>query len=430
MDSLTHSEVIKLLLQLSIILISGRLMAELARKLKQPAVVGEILAGIILGPTIFGWISPVAFENLFPPVGPTRLAFDGIAHLAVILLLFIAGLEVELQMVWKQGRQAAYTSFLGLAIPFFLGFIFPYYWPEFFGMETEGERLTFALFVGTAMSITALPVIARILMDLDLFRTNIGMLVVTSAMINDLLGWLIFSVIISMIGPGPAQGLSLTATILLTLGFTILMLTVGRALINKGLPYLNRNFAWPGGLLSMAIGACFLAAAFTEFIGIHAIFGAFIFGVAIGDSEHMLERAKEIVHQFINNIFAPIFFVSIGLRVNFLANFDLLLVLVVLLIAFAGKIVGSGVGARLGGYSWRESAAIGFGMNARGAMEIILGIIALENGLIGKQFFVALVIMALVTSMTSGPFMRRFLKPSLKVNAAGKDPTIPSHGHL
>ena len=412
MDSLTHSEVIKLLLQLSIILIAGRLMAELARKLRQPAVVGEILAGIILGPTVFGWISPASFENLFPPIGPTRLAFDGIAHLAVILLLFIAGLEVELQLVWKQGRQAAYTSLFGLVVPFILGFIFPYYWPEFFGMEDSADKLTFALFVGTAMSITALPVIVRILMDLDLFRTNTGMLVVTSAMINDLLGWLIFSVIISMIGPGPAQGLSLTATILLTLGFTILMLTLGRGLINRALPYLNRYFAWPGGLLSMAIGFCFLAAAFTEFIGIHAIFGAFIFGVAIGDSEHMTERAKEIVHHFINNIFAPIFFVSIGLKVNFLANFDLMLILAVLLIAFVGKIFGSGFGARLGGYSLRESAAIGFGMNARGAMEIILGIIALENGLINKQFFVALVIMALVTSMTSGPLMKRFMKPA------------------
>jgi Kef-type K+ transport system membrane component KefB len=387
-------------------------MAELARKLKQPAVVGEILAGIILGPTVFGWLSPESFENLFPPIGPTRLAFDGIAHLAVILLLFIAGLEVELQLVWKQGRQAAYTSLFGLVIPFVLGFSFPYIWPDFFGMEKDGEVLTFALFVGTAMSITALPVIVRILMDMDLFRTNTGMLVVTSAMINDLLGWLIFSVIISMIGPGPAQGMSLPLTILLTLGFTILMLTVGRGLINKGLPYLNRHFAWPGGLLSIAIGFCFLAAAFTEFIGIHAIFGAFIFGVAIGDSEHMSERAKEIVHHFINNIFAPIFFVSIGLKVNFLANFDLWLILAVLAIAFAGKVVGSGIGARLGGYSLRESTAIGFGMNARGAMEIILGLIALENGLIGKQFFVALVIMALITSMTSGPLMKHFMKPA------------------
>ena len=140
------------------------------------------------------------------------------------------------------------------------------------------------------------------------------------------------------------------------------------------------------------------------------MFGAFILGVALGDSEHMSERAKEIVHQFINNIFAPLFFVAIGLKVNFIQNFDLGLTLVILVVAFAGKILGSGLGTRLGGFTWKESLAAGFGMNARGAMEIILGLVALENGLIGEKLFVSLVIMALVTSMTSGPIMKTLLK--------------------
>ncbi|EMR04235.1 cation:proton antiporter [Cesiribacter andamanensis] len=430
MESLSHSEIVKLLLQLSIILISGRLMAELARKLKQPAVVGEILAGILLGPTVFGMLAPLQFETLFPPIGASALVFDGFVHIAVILLLFIAGLEVELNLVWQQGRQAVYTSMLGLIIPFILGFIFPFYFPAFFGREPEADPLIFALFVGTAMSITALPVIARILMDMNLFRTRTGMLIVASAMINDLLGWLIFSVIISMIGTGGGEGMSLGTTIALTLGFTILMLTAGKGVINRVLPWINRRFSWPGGLLSLSLGFCFLAAAFTEFIGIHAIFGAFILGVALGDSEHMPERAKEIVHHFVNNVFAPIFFVSIGLKVNFVANFDLMLVLVVLVLAFVGKIVGSGLGTYLGGYSRRESLAIGFGMNARGAMEIILGLIALENKIIDERFFVALVIMALITSITSGPLMRLFLNPPVKIIPPDKDPTLPTRGYM
>jgi Kef-type K+ transport system membrane component KefB len=168
--------------------------------------------------------------------------------------------------------------------------------------------------------------------------------------------------------------------------------------------------AWPGGLLSLSLALCFLAAAFTEYIGIHAIFGAFIVGVALGDSEHLSERAKEIVHQFINNIFAPLFFVSIGLKVNFIVNFDLTLTLAIIAIAFAGKIIGSGWGTRLGGFTWRESLAAAFGMNARGAMEIILGLVALENGLINEKVFVSLVIMALVTSMSSGPLMKWMLR--------------------
>jgi Kef-type K+ transport system membrane component KefB len=231
-----------------------------------------------------------------------------------------------------------------------------------------------------------------------------GLLVVASAMVDDVVGWMIFSVILSMIGKG--SDMPVWKTALLTLSFAALMLTVGRALLNRFLPWVNKTLAWPGGVLSLSLALCFLAAAFTEYIGIHAIFGAFIIGVALGDSEHFSERAKEIVHQFINNIFAPLFFVSIGLRVNFFTNFDLSLTLIILAIAFLGKITGAGIGTRLGGFTWRESFAAGFGLNARGAMEIILGIIALENGLIGEKVFVSLVIMALVTSMTSGPLMR------------------------
>ena len=410
MESLGHDEVIKLLLQLSIILLAGRLMAELARKFNQPAVVGEILAGILLGPTVFGMIAPGTFDAFFPTSGASYIVFEGVIHVSVILLLFIAGLEVELQLVLSQGKQALSTSFFGLVFPLALGFVFPFYFPLFFDQGPDADTLTFALFVGTAMSISALPVIARILMDLGIFRSKVGMLVIAAAMINDLIGWLIFSVIISMMGTSSAN-MSLVATIFLTLGFTIFMLTIGKGIINKVLPTINRNFAWPGGVLSLALSACFFASAFTEYIGIHAIFGAFILGVALGDSAHMPERAKEIVHHFVNNIFAPIFFVSIGLKVNFIQNFDLLLVLVVLVIAFAGKIIGSGLGAKLGGFTTRDSLAVGFGMNARGAMEIILGLVALKNDIIGQHFFVALVIMAILTSMVSGPLMRIFLAP-------------------
>nr|MCU0368682.1 cation:proton antiporter [Cyclobacteriaceae bacterium] len=411
MSKLSQHEIMNLLMQLGLMLLMGRLFAELARKVKQPAVVGEIIAGIILGPSILGMIQPDWFHGLFP-TGSSSLVLDGITQIAVVMLLFIAGLEVDLHIVLQQGRQAIYTSTLGLVIPFAFGFTFPYFFPEFFGSIDSSRHLAFSLFMGTSMAITALPVIARILMDLNLFKSKMGMLVISSAMINDLIGWLIFSVVLGMIGK--EQNVSLWNTILLTVGFTALMLTLGRGLINRGLPWINKKFAWPGGLLSLSLALCFFAASFTEYIGIHGIFGAFIVGVAVGDSEHMSERAKEIVHQFINNIFAPLFFVAIGLKVNFIANFDLLLTLVIIAIAFAGKIAGSGWGTKLGGFTWRESLAVGFGMNARGAMEIILGLVALENGLINEKVFVSLVIMALITSMSSGPLMKWMLKLKTK----------------
>jgi Kef-type K+ transport system membrane component KefB len=256
--------------------------------------------------------------------------------------------------------------------------------------------------------ITALPVVVRILMDLNLFKSKMGMLIVAAAMVNDIIGWLIFSVILSFMGK--SSSLSLFQTIGITLLFTFFMLTVGKNLINRTLPWVNKKFAWPGGVLSLAMAFCFISAAFTEWLGIHSIFGAFLLGVALGDSEHMSERAKEIVHQFINNIFAPLFFVSIGLKINFVANFDLLLTLAILAISFTGKIVGSGMGALRGGFDFKESMAVGFGMNARGAMEIILGLIALENGLINERVFVALVVLAIVSSMSSGPLMKWSLK--------------------
>lgn len=404
MAKLTHGELIQLMIQLSVMLALGRLMAEAARKFNQPAVVGEIVAGLILGPTVLGMISPDSFEFLFPLVGNSTLALDGFTRVAVVLLLFIAGLEVDLHIVFQQGKQALSTSFFGLIIPFFLGFIIPYLFPLFLGDTGDADLLLFSLFMGTAMSISALPVIVRIMMDLKLFKTRIGMLVVASAMVDDIIGWMIFSVILGLIGKG--QNMSIGYTVLLTLSFAIFMLTIGRGLLNRVLPWVNKKLAWPGGLLSLSMALCFLGAAFTEFIGIHAVFGAFMIGVALGDSEHLSEKAKEIVHQFINNIFAPLFFVSIGLKVNFLTQFDPLITLVVIVIAFAGKLLGCGVGAYLGGLSKRESLAAGFGMNARGAMEIILGLIAMESGLINQTIFVSLVIMALVTSMSSGPLMK------------------------
>ena len=385
----------------------GRIMAEVARKFKQPAVVGEILAGLLLGPTILGYISPGSFEMLFPNSGASAVVLDGFTQVAVVLLLFIAGLEVDLHIVFQQGKQALFSSSLGLIIPFFLGFIIPYSFPSFFGSISATDQLLFASFMGTAMAISALPVIVRIMMDLKLFKTKIGMLVVASAMIDDVIGWMIFSIILGIIGK--RDSMSIGNTLLLTIGFTTFILTIGRGLLNRLLPWVNKKLAWPGGLLSLSLAFCFLAAAFTEFIGIHAVFGAFIIGIALGDSEHMSERAKEIVHQFINNIFAPLFFVAIGLKVNFIVNFDPWLTLVILVIAFAGKIIGSGLGTRLGGFTWRESLAAGFGMNARGAMGIILGTVALENGLIDERIFVSLVIMALITSMTSGPLMKWML---------------------
>jgi len=188
------------------------------------------------------------------------------------------------------------------------------------------------------------------------------------------------------------------------------MLTVGRWAIHAILPWMQARVSWPAGVLSFAMALAMFAAAFTESIGIHAVFGSFIAGVALGDSSHLRERTRSTIDQFVSFVFAPIFFASIGLQVDFIEHFDLLLVGVVLMVAISTKVIGCGLGAKFAGMNGREALAVGFGMNARGAMGIILGLLALEYGVIGERMFVALVIMALVTSMMSGTIMQRLLQ--------------------
>jgi Kef-type K+ transport system membrane component KefB len=276
--------------------------------------------------------------------------------------------------------------------------------------HTAVDPLIFALFFAIAISISALPVIAKTLMDMGLYRSDFGMVVVSAAIFNDLVGWIVFAVVLGLIGDQSGDGNSIMLTIALTLAFVAATLTVGRWLIHKSLPVVKAYTRWPGGELSFALVLGLLGAAFTQWIGIHAIFGAFIVGVAIGDSSHLRERSRVIIDKFISFIFAPVFFASVGLKVNFFAHFDFLLVLTILTIACVCKLIGGFIGARWGEMPRREAWAVGFAMNSRGAMEIILGIIALEAGIIQERLFVALIIMAIVTSMMSGPFMQMILR--------------------
>ncbi|MBB6326106.1 Kef-type K+ transport system membrane component KefB [Algoriphagus iocasae] len=403
METLNHKEVINLLLQLAAMLIMARVFAELARKFKLPAVVGEIIAGIILGPTILGTLFPGAQDYLFGSHEMANVALDGFVQISVVLLLFIAGLEVELQVVWNQGKNALKIATASMVLPIIAGFVLAYAFPEFLGVNIN-DRAVASTFFGLAISITALAVVARILMDLGIFKTQTGLLIIAAAMIVDILGWIVFSVILSLSESG-AEGLGVWPTIGLTLFFTFFMLTLGKGMINGVLPWINKNLAWPGGLLSLSLAICFLAASFTEFIGIHAIFGAFIIGVALGDSEYLTEKAKEILHQFINNIFAPIFFVSIGLKVNFVEAFDPGVTGVVVILGLLAKYFGAYIGGRYAGISRKESIIVGFGLSTRGSMDIILGLIALETGLVSESLFIGLVILALISSIGSGPAM-------------------------
>ncbi len=415
METLTSEKIVVMFLSLGVLLLVARVLGELAQRVRQPAVLGELVAGVLLGPTVLGTVAPELSEYLFPSHGPNAVALDAIGTLAIVLFLLVAGMEVDLSTVWKQGKIGCKVGVASIAVPFSMAFAAALAVPEALGRQSEADPLIFALFMAIAMSISALPIIAKTLMDMDLYRSDLGMVVVSAAIFNDLVGWIVFAIILGFIGHhSGGGGNDIVLTISLTLAFAAAMLTAGRWLIHKALPFVQAYTRWPGGELSFAMILGLLGAAFTEWIGIHAIFGAFVAGVAVGDSSHLRERTRVVIDNFVSFIFAPVFFASIGLKVNFLTHFDLSLTAMVTCVAFVCKFAGSSIGARWGGMPPREGWAVGFAMISVGAMGIIVGMIALNAGIIGQSLFVALVVMAIVTSMASGPSMRMILRTKKK----------------
>jgi Kef-type K+ transport system membrane component KefB len=405
---MSHHDLVLFFLQICVMLAVGLVSGHVMRRLHQPAVLGELIGGIFLGPTVFGALAPNASDWLFPTESVTSLGLDTVIKIGMLFFLFVAGLEVDLAHLRQRGLTVVLTGILGILLPFGLGFgsvlLLPYLW----GLPGPEKTLSFALFIGAALSISALPVIARILMDLDLIQKELGVIVMTAATMNDLIGWSLFAVILSTLVPGNPDR-NLAATLGLVIGFAALILILGRWVGQPSLRWVRPFLVRPSGLIGLITVLVLAAAALAETLGIHAIFGAFLVGVAFRQALEDEDHTHEIIYQFAVSFFAPLYFVSIGLKANFAANLDWLLLLLLLFIACIGKIGGAGLGAWMGGMPAREALAVGFGMNARGAMEIILASVALEYQLIDQRIFVALVVMALVTSMLGGPVMQRLM---------------------
>jgi Kef-type K+ transport system membrane component KefB len=412
---LSRPDLVLFLLQIAVMLAVARLGGWLMRRIRQPAVLGELLGGIVLGPTVFSRLVPGAYAWLFPNEGVVALARDTLITFGMLFFLFEAGLEVNLAMVRRLRWRIAWTSVAGIALPFALGCGLVLFWPGPWGPGAQSHASTFALFVGAALSISALPVIARILMDLDLLTKDLGVVVISAATVNDLIGWSLFAIVLSTFVPNGLHSRGMGATLALTVGFYVLVLGIGRWVVRRAASWVQDHPSQRGIVTETVLVPVLLASAAAEFIGVHAFLGAFLVGVAA--SENLPERDPACVggqSQFALRFFAPIYFVSVGLKADFAVHFDLLLVSIVFVVATVGKVCGGVIGARLGGMPLREAWATGFAMNARGAMEIILASVALQHGLIDQRVFVALFTMAVVTSMLSGPVIQRLVrvKPS------------------
>jgi Kef-type K+ transport system membrane component KefB len=419
-SKLSSSEVLHFLIIVSLMLLSARLLGELCRKLKQPAIIGEVMAGIILGPSLLGSIFPNLFKEIFVSQPKAYGAYDGLANIGIMLLMFIAGFEIDLKQIRAQGKQAFSISMMGLFFPFAVGFAVAYYFYDHIFAEPSHNLVISAMFFGTALSITALSVITKILIDMNILQSKIGGLVLTAAMVDDFFGWILFSIILKMMGSGKEDASFLS--IILVLVFVVFMLTIGRWGINKLLSIAQQHLK-TGRIVTLCVFLCLVGAIVTEYLGVRGVFGAFLVGIAIGDSEYFSARHRLALHQFVVNVLAPLFFASIGLRLNFIENFDLKVVLIILGIACFAKLGGAWLGSRMSGMTNNESWAVAFGMNARGSQEVVLGLIALQAGIIDEQLFVGLVVMTIVTIGASGPLMRYFI---LKQEAAVANAKLPA----
>jgi Kef-type K+ transport system membrane component KefB len=387
-----------LLLQISAMLAVTLLLGRTVRRFGLPALVGELVGGILLGPTVLGVFFPGAHGWLFPATGTVAIARDGIIQFGLLLFLFIAGLEIELKHLAEQKRVIAFTSLLGVSIPFVAGVASVLLWPGLWQLSGERGEWVGPLFVGTILSISAIPVIARILIDLDLIRSSFGAVVLAAASMDGLIGWALFGIILSQFGVTEGVGSGWWLNIALVAALSTLIFSIGTISGRRVLKWITLRIGQSGSYVQLVLIVVLLAAAGAEWIGTHSIFGAFLVGVAMARTSEPRRQAHAALRVVTLEFFVPLYLVSIGLRTNFATNFDPLLVAVVLVVATFGKLAGAATGAWLGGRPVRESLAIGFALNARGTMGIVLTTVALDFNLIDERVFVALIFMAVATS--------------------------------
>lgn len=390
-----------LLLQIITIILVARVFGMLFKKINQPSVIGEIIAGIMLGPSFLGSYFPEISGFLFPAASLANLQF--LSQIGLILFMFVVGMELDLNILKNKAKEAIVISHASIIFPFFLGmlvalFIYEQYAPKNIGF------LSFALFTGIALSITAFPVLARIVQERGLTKTRLGNIVITCAAADDISAWCILAAVIAMVKAGSAM--SALATIALAILYVVIMLKVVQPFLRKlGTKYANKE------ALSRPVVAIFfitlLVSSFaTEIIGIHALFGAFMAGVVMPAKVSFRNIFIEKVEDVALVMLLPLFFVFTGLRtqIGLLNDAGLWGICgLIILAAVVGKFIGSALAARFVGQSWRDSLSIGALMNTRGLMELIVLNIGYDLGVLSPEIFAMMVIMALVTTFMTGP---------------------------
>lgn len=413
-DQKIEQLLVTVLLQLVVIILAARIGATLARGLRQPFVVGEIAAGLVLGPSCFGALFPEVSAAIFDPA--VNDVFGILSQLGLILLLFIVGLEFDFSHLRWRGRAAFAISLTGIALPFLLGLGLSLPMHPHLEMSRTGQPvhfLGFALFMGIAMSITAIPILGRLMMELNITRTQIGAITIAAAAVDDACGWIILATISSLV-QAQFQIWHSLGMVLATAVFFLFLVFVARPWLRL---FVRRALARGRGDLSLnslavVLVLLFLCALATSVIGIFAIFGAFLLGTVLSDETEFREVMARHLRDFLTVFFLPIFFTYTGLRTNLgtlASGTHWLLFGAVLFCAVFGKLVGCSIAARASGFRCRDALCIGTMMNTRALMELIVINVGRDLGVIPDSVFCMLVLMALATTVMTTPLLVWFM---------------------
>jgi Kef-type K+ transport system membrane component KefB/nucleotide-binding universal stress UspA family protein len=416
----------RFMLQLAVIIAVSRVIALGLRRIHQPSVIAEIIAGILLGPSLLGWLSPELSQVLFPAesLGSMQL----VAQLGLALFMFVVGLEFDSKYLRGHAKTSIWISHTSIIVPFVLGAAFAVVLHRHEYGPPGVAMLPFALFLGVAMSITAFPVLARILNEQHLLRTRLGTITIACAAVDDVTAWCLLAFVVAT---ARATGISgALVTTVLAIGYILVMLMVLRPFLARVAARVDAAIGPSQGIVALTVVLTLGSALLTEWIGIHALFGAFVFGAVIPKDRGFAQSIAGKLEDPVAILLLPLFFAYSGLRTeigSLDSPIEWTICGVIVAIAVTGKLGGSALAARYSGLSWRESGALGILMNTRGLMELIVLNIALDLGVIDPTFFTMMVIMALVTTFMTTPLLR-WIYPSAMMAADLVEPVeMPAH---
>jgi K+:H+ antiporter len=397
-----------LIAQVVLLLLLGRGLGEIMQRFGQPAVIGQLLAGLILGPSLFGWLWPEAHTLIFPSTPAQKGLINGISNMGVMMLLLLTGMETDLKLVRTVGRPAVTIAGAGVAVPFACGFALGEFLPASL-IPDPTHRLVAALFLGTALSISSIKIVAMVVREMNFMRRNLGQIIVASAILEDTIGWIIVSITLGIAGAGGFSAKSLATTVIGTAIFLVLSYTVGRKLVFWLIRWVNDTFLSEYAVVTAILILMCVTALITQAIGVNTVLGAFVAGVLVGESPILSQHIEDQLRGFITAFMMPIFFGLSGLSADLTILKDpqiALLTLGLVAVASIGKFGGAFLGGELGGLSARESLALGCGMNARGSTEVIVASIGIAMGALSNALYSMIVTMAVITTSMMPPMLR------------------------